>query len=144
MGAIGQSILRPPSGQMFPTYPNYAESADYGELVTAAERQRLHQEMQLLYEHERNKMQKNMQLVFRQRQRELETLRSKKPRLRKRSSSYPFEGKGRDDVSDSDDSDSSSEDFDRSATAKLNDDEFDKLRRSRARIDVVICTTETG
>ena len=150
---------------MFTAYPDFHEAADYGDVLCEAERKRMKQELESHYTIRREQMFKQMQLAFRQKQLELEQRAPKEKRkYRKtkkgkgkkekngfrnwndsyRSPGVDLESSSEDDSED--ESDEESEDnWKQAVTSPWNHNtSFDELRAARAKVDVVVCTTEHG
>jgi hypothetical protein len=152
---------------MFTAYPDYHEAADYGDVLSEAERKRMRQELESHYNIQREQMFKQMQLAFRQKQIELERRAPKdkkrykknkkgkgkkeKSGLRKwndsfRSQGVHFESSSEEENGSEDESDEDGEDDWKQAVASPwnHNTSYDELRAARAKVDVVVCTTEHG
>lgn len=159
----GLHLARPSTApvQLFGSYPNFDESEDYGDIVTEADRTRIKQDLDMHYRLRRDHMFKQMQLGFRQKQQEL--LRGMpKNKKKKRKDKQKRKDKGSDntglrawresyDDSESEESDNeeeseeSEDEWKRSFTSPWDRNaDFEELRKARAKVDVVVCTTDFG
>jgi hypothetical protein len=142
---------------MFSSYPDYDENADYGDLITDIERRKMREELEMQYRIAKQHMFKQMEVAFRHKHRELELRKSKSKSKssssdrRKRRHSFGSPRRGYESESDDDASSvNSSEDEDPEWRRSIRggngnaDEDFENLKRARAKIDVVVCTTELG
>lgn len=163
-------VVRPasaPGPHMFTAYPDFHEEADYGDVLSEADRKRMRQELEMHYRIRREQMFKQMQLAFRQKQLELErryTKDKKKKKSRRRSTDGrernslrkwgdAFRSPGFDFCTSSEESSTEDEgsdtegevDWKKAITSPWNHNaNFDELRAARAKVDVVVCTTDHG
>lgn len=163
-------LARPASAlgaQMFTAYPDFHEEAEYGDIISEAERKRMKQELDMHYRIRREQMFKQMQLAFRQKQLELERRAPKDKKKKKKSkkgkerrdknelrrwgnfSESPgteYESSSEEEDSEDEKSEEESEDdWKKTVSSPWNHNtSFDELRAARAKVDVVVCTTEHG
>lgn len=148
---------------MFTSYPNFLEDSDYRDVISEADRKRMKEELDLQYRIRRDQMFKQMQLAFRQKQLELERRFPKDKQKRKKSSKRykekrektamwrygdSFDTSSEEEGSSDDDDESDDEredDWKKAVNSPWNHNlNFDELRAARAKVDVVICTTDHG
>lgn len=152
---------------MFTAYPDFHEDADYGETITEAERKRMRQELDMHYRIRKDQMFKQMQVAFRQKQLELERRAPKQEKKKKKTTKkgkerrvknavgrwgdYGSHGGDYDSSSEEEDSqedeesDESEDDWKKTVSSPWNHQtSYDELKAARAKVDVVVCTTEHG
>lgn len=150
-----------PGPHMFTAYPDFHEEADYGDVISEADRKRMRQELEMHYRIRREQMFKQMQLAFRQKQLEVEKRAPKDGKKKKKSKKGKEKREKKsmwkwgdsfdtssqeEDSSGEDASDTESEDdWKKAVVSPWNHNaNFDELRAARAKVDVVICTTDHG